>query len=294
MSGSWGSDTTPCANPGHCGVSAHVRHSFAATRCRMLGKSARTPMPSVAPPPPPPWSEVHAQAMEAGGDEVMSAAQSHNKAERAHRMQSALGALLEDQDRASGWQAGTVHPTGGYDDRVVEIAEKYATSWGGYESALVVRYTRAGVSHRGDGPATVVYEHHHEAGVAELEQVWSTDGQVHRADGPARIANHNENNGAHETYHLDGVMVHEDSRGPANAARARVGALLEWGADRQEVVCWLGYEAAAGKKATKALIRAGVSGTTAYECARAGLTDPGAVRSVALDGVPMSWAGAGL
>lgn len=268
---------TACPHPIACGAREHDVGSAAAASCRRRGRAGARVL---APPAP-----------------VTPAANAARAA-----FADLEGQVLADL-AASGWRPGQVHPTGGYDAVAVTLDAHYPL-----RAELV--YTRGGVTHRGDGPASLRYfagdggpsslRASSSAGAPMLERsTYVVAGKMHRADGPS--VEHaqppwkqmpdgslsRESRGC-DLFHLDGEPVDMIAR----TAVQRAETLGVW--ETKEVTHYLAYEAIAGKGATRALVRAGVSGKVAHDCAKAGVEDPKQILAVHAGELPLSWARAGL
>lgn len=262
-----------CRSPRSCGTTWHIPATAAAQACaRGAGKAL---MPAPAAPPLPP----HMFFDQEGHDE-----------RQADAMLADLASLRQDLARADareGWSpgCGRVHP-GGYDDRALVVTDPGA---GSREGGYVLTYTRSGREHRTDGPARTVRSANY---VTKLKTTWMAEGQVHRGDGPSGLhPGHGE-----AAYHWRGEEVGNDASKSDSAARgrARLDKLVSFGADPDTVVGWLAWEKQAGRKGTRALIRAGALAPTAAACASAKVLDVETVMAVHRGDVPLGWAAAGV
>lgn len=314
--------TVVCPHPVRCaGARTHRAGSAAATACRTGGAS--TNGPALAPTPPPPLqADVGARAevevapspaAAAGHDEPEVAAAMHHRMRELHAglthgdamgayelaaqqvwtLEDVVGEALAQRDRADGWdpKSGQPHPSGGYTEREVHVNDN------GEGTFVSVRYLREGAryseSHREDGPAFVIYDSN-----GHLTR-WQHNlgGRVHREDGPAEWRAGKTDRGAGRVD----FAYHDGDEGPDGlrwwdkvpAGVERMNVLVAQGASSQEIARWLHFESLVGRRATRALLAAGVGARSAVDCARAGVGEAKTIIAVSRGELPLSWAVAG-
>lgn len=265
-----------CLAPASCGKTWHLMGTGAALACAQRSGSALDLSALASAPPGDSSGKVFVSERERLAQSFATGLQ-------------ALEGDLAAADVREGWApgCGRVHPEGGYDDRTLVVAA--ASDSPPRNAHYALTYTLAGARHRADGPALVSRP----ANARTAHASWYAHGELHRGDGPTSPLS--PAGGDQGFYHWQGRRVGDDTSVALSrlSGSARLSKLVSFGAEKDTVVAWLAWEKEAGPKDTRALIRAGVDGPTAAQCARAGVVGREQVIAVADGTLPLSWAAAG-